>query len=123
MLLVATTGLHPTRCVAPRMQQPGRQIAVRELQSQADLRVALEETPTMGISLLMLSAPDCAKAAKVKQTKQAKQTKRAKRAKRVMQTKQTEQAEKAVQAKQPRLANQTKQRKQARQTKQTRWKQ
>ena len=66
MLLVATTGLHPTRCVAPRMQQPGRQIAVRELQSQADLRVALEETPTMGISLLMLSAPDCAKAAKVK---------------------------------------------------------
>ena len=66
MLLVATTGLHPTRCVAPRMQQPARQIAVRELQSQADLRVALQETPAMGISLLMLSAPDCAKAAKVK---------------------------------------------------------
>ena len=65
MLLVATTGLHPTRCAAPRMQ-PARQIAVRELQSQADLRVALQETPTMGISLLMLSAPDCAKAAKVK---------------------------------------------------------
>jgi hypothetical protein len=66
MLLVVTTGLHPTRCVAPRMQQPARQIAVRELQSQADLRVALQETPAMGISLLMLSAPDCAKAAKVK---------------------------------------------------------
>jgi hypothetical protein len=66
ILLVPTSRLHLTRCAAPRMQQPARQIAVRELQSQADLRVALEATPEMGISLLMLSSPDCAKAAKVK---------------------------------------------------------
>ena len=66
LLFLPTTGLHLTRCASPRMQQPARQIAVRALQSQADLRVALEATPEMGISLLMLSSPDCAKAAKVK---------------------------------------------------------
>lgn len=65
-LLVPIAGLHLTRCAAPRMQQPARQIAVRELQGQADLRAALEATPEMGVSLLMLSLPDCAKAAKVK---------------------------------------------------------
>ena len=66
LLVLPTIGLHLTRCAAPRMQQPARQIAVRALQSQADLRAALEATPEMGISLLMLSSPDCAKAAKVK---------------------------------------------------------
>ena len=66
LLVLPTIGLHLTRCTSPRMQQPARQIAVRALQSQADLRAALEATPEMGISLLMLSSPDCAKAAKVK---------------------------------------------------------
>ena len=66
LLVLPTIGLHLTRCASPRMQQPARQIAVRALQSQADLRAALEATPEMGISLLMLSSPDCAKAAKVK---------------------------------------------------------
>ena len=66
LLVLPTIGLYLTRCAAPRMQQPARQIAVRALQSQADLRAALEATPEMGISLLMLSSPDCAKAAKVK---------------------------------------------------------
>ena len=66
MVLVATSALHPSRCFAPRMQQPARQIAVRELQSPTDLHVALEQTATMGVSLLMLSVPDCPRAAKVK---------------------------------------------------------
>ena len=69
LLVAATTALHPTRCSAPRLQQSAdlrQPIAVRELQSQADLLVALEATPTMGVSLLMLSVPDCARATKVK---------------------------------------------------------
>ena len=65
LLLAAAAAALAPRCPAPRLQQTPS-IDIRQIQKSAELPAALEDTPTHGVSLLMLSVPDCARAVKVK---------------------------------------------------------